>query len=233
MRIVVEQVGSSTDSSGSSGGFSTDTFSSSSSGLSEEVSRLEMLNGLGAAITGVIEGFNRVKTSALDFAQKIEQFAPNIQVANAQRDITMMGAMQNADRVAGADIGRLIQAQANSDASMLRMEAIVNKYGARLVTPIEELRTWSLERVEATLVALDKAIENNPIATETLIDIFAPAWGAFDAINKYLNADKKAEELKRKAEQAQNGIGSIFRFMPTNEAPLPGNRAGGPFRVGV
>lgn len=233
MRIVVEQIGASGDSSGASGfSTSTDSLTSGDAELDALISRAEFLSGFGAAIVGVIEGFNAVKTSALDFAQKIESFAPNIQIANVQRDITMMRSFQSADRMAGKDIGELIKAQANSDAAMVRIESVLNKYGAKIVTPLEELRSFILDEIASRLLWLDQfADENN------LIDkgkrIFAPTLTVVDQIVNLIRGNKEEEELKRKAEQVNRGFGAIFKVREANAIPIPSNRPGGPFRVGV
>jgi len=231
MRIIVEQVGSSSEGGGSSTFSSaTDTFSSETA---DQLAMLETVNGFNAAVAGVIQGFEMIKSSALDFAQKIESVAPNIQVANAQRDITMMRSFQQADQVAGRDIGELIKAQANSDAAMVRIESVLNKYGARIATPIEEIRAWLLDEVGTLLLKFDTFVTNNGDLVDIGVKVIAPAFGALEKLNEFLNGNKEAEELRRRAQQAQNGIGAIFRTMPVNNVPLPAARNGVPFRVGV
>lgn len=248
MRIVVEQVGSSTDaSSGLSGTSTSPDVAASADNEEEGTDGLSMFDAALMAVApellvfkGAIEkgfeAFDKLKTHVLDFAQKIEQFAPSIQVANAQRDVTMQQAMMQADIRAGDEIGELIKVQAQADANLIRIDATLNKQLAKVVRPLEEIRNWLLDKAADLLESMDEKAVGNLSYLDMLTTAFAPIPMLLHQINEITKDGKLAEEQRARMAASTAG-GNLANFFKPRTVPLdpemPVDKSGGAFGVGI
>lgn len=158
---------------------------------------------LGALATGVeiaVEAFEKFKTQALDFAEKISQNAPNVQAAFAQREQRMVGAQMEADQIAGPELRRLIDAQARSDAALLKIEAQFTKLTTSITAPIEEIRASILEGVNEAVLNLTQAQANQ---------------------NRQAALENAERAFKEDSVRTMLGMSALAERHPAEEMPLP------------
>ena len=198
---------------------------------------------LGAMKVGLdlaVETFDKLKTSALDFAQRIESVGANIQAANAQRDVRMTQAMVQADQTAGPALGELIKAQAESDAQLMRIDATLNKWGATLTKPFEELRAGVLELLADGLEAVDRVGTDVVQATVDSGLYFADRLsGMSEEQARQRELERERDRLQEEADKySSDAAASIFGLrafqdMKPEEGILRPKRDAVPFNVGL
>ena len=100
-----------------------------------------------AAIEFTRDALGQLETKALDFAQKLEGIGPQVSAASALRDVRMQQSLLEADNIAGEDLARLIDATSRQDAAWNKIDATINKWGAVILQPIEDLKAYVLEKL--------------------------------------------------------------------------------------
>lgn len=146
-----------------------------------------------SAIEFTREALGQLETKALDFAQKLEGIGPQVSSASAMRDVRMQQSLLEADKIAGKELAALIEATSRQDAAWNKIDATMNKWGAIILQPIEDIKAYLLEKLAE---AIQKA---NEIAERAREEAQAQAVYLLELMKT--GDEAKAAAAKRQFEQ--------------------------------
>ena len=174
-----------------------------------------------AAIEFTRDALGQLETKALDFAQKLEGIGPQVSAASALRDVRMQQSLLEADKIAGKELAALIEATSRQDAAWNKIDATMNKWGAIILQPIEDIKAYLLEKLAE---ALEKASQITLTAAEHaqaqmvyLAELIKTGDEAKAAAAKWQFEQNLLE--KKKGDLKASALNEIFKVIAPN--PLP------------